>query len=341
MVCADRRADADATYTGPSPFGPFAAAVENPFSHKPSGFIGGSGHGSTFEDLSGQWWHVATQTISIRDRFERRLGLWPVYFTADGTMYVDSYLGDYPTSLSAAANPLERWQQGAGGEPAAAVGTRWTGWNEISLNKPVKASSTAHATQINSYDASLAVDTDGVRTWWAAATGNAGEWLQLDLGYDCRVSGVQINFADEGSTTLGRLAAGAVYQYYAETATGTAANGHPLTWRRLPALDRTHNTRDMPHDYVELSGGSGSGSDGSIFRHLRITNVRSGANSKFSVSGLRVFGSCPVKPPVRTRQPAGTSTRLSHSCRIIWRALLCAVYFLLAQFTAPWFLLAE
>ena len=251
--------------------------------------IGGSGHGSTFEDLNGQWWHIATQTISVRDRFERRLGLWPVYFTADGTMYADTYLGDYPTTLSA---PIRNESEEGGGP---AVGARWTGWHEISVNKPVTSSSVASPNANSSYAASLAVDTDGVRTWWSAATGDAGEWLQIDLGYDCRVSAVQLNFADEGSDALGRLAAGEVYQYFVETATGSPANGHPLTWRKLPALDRTHNTRDMPHDYVQLSGEN-------FFRHLRLTNVRSAGHALFSVSGLRVFGSCPVQPPAAVSQ---------------------------------------
>ncbi len=35
-------------------------------------------------------------TISVKHMFERRLGLFPVTFDADGTMHADTALGDYP-----------------------------------------------------------------------------------------------------------------------------------------------------------------------------------------------------------------------------------------------------
>ena len=211
--------------------------------------------------------------------------MWPVYFTAESTMYVDTVFGDYPTMMLSGSRDLEK----------KGVGQRWSGWNLLSLNKSVSASSCATATpdpetgRTPNYDASMAVDED-VRTWWSAASGAAGEWLQVDLGDDCRVSAIQINFADEGSDALGRLAAGSVYQYYAEVASGD--DTAQLAWMKLAELDRTNNSLDMPHDYAQLSGSV-------IFRHLRLTCVCSGAGSKFSVSGLRVFGSCPREAPAK------------------------------------------
>jgi hypothetical protein len=285
----------DAVYTSQSALGPFTPAAENPFSHKPTGFSGGAGHGSTFQALDGQWWHIATSTISVRDRFERRLSLFPLYFTANGTVYADTYFGDYPTTLPATS----RGRAERSGPP---LGARWSGWHLLSLRKNVSASSCAVPTpdpetgRVPSYNASMAVDED-IRTWWSAASGDAGEWLQLDLGDECQVSAVQINFADEGSNTLGRLGAGSTYQYFVEVAASanSSTTEQGLAWRRLPELDRSDNTLDMPHDYVQLSGNAG-------FRHIRLTCVRSGAGSLFSVSGLRVFGSCPRPPPAKVKQ---------------------------------------
>ena len=109
---------ADAIYTSQHPLGPFVPAKEEPFSHKPTGFAGGSGHGSTFADLDGNYWHIATSTISVRDRFERRLSMFPVFFAPDGTMFADTYFGDYPTRLPARGESPVRAE--------AALGTRWS-----------------------------------------------------------------------------------------------------------------------------------------------------------------------------------------------------------------------
>ena len=44
----------------------------------------GAGHGDTFQDKHGNWWHVASTVISQRHMFERRIGFFPVQFTQDG-----------------------------------------------------------------------------------------------------------------------------------------------------------------------------------------------------------------------------------------------------------------
>ena len=67
----------DGNYVGDNPLGPFEYVEDNPFSFKPGGFIGGAGHGHTFKDKYGNYWHVASMTISVRHWFERRLGLFP------------------------------------------------------------------------------------------------------------------------------------------------------------------------------------------------------------------------------------------------------------------------
>ena len=38
---------------------------------------------------------------------------------------------------------------------------------------------------------------ENVRTWWKAGEKDAAPWLLLDLGTDCTVNAVQVNFADD------------------------------------------------------------------------------------------------------------------------------------------------
>jgi hypothetical protein len=52
----------------------------------------------------------------------------------------------------------------------------------------------------------------------------------------------------------------------------------------IASLDRRTNTRDMPHDYVELPSPLVG------VRHMRITNLHMPGNATFSLSGFRVFG---------------------------------------------------
>lgn len=57
-------------YVSENPLGPFTLLKHNPFSYKPEGFVNGTGHGSTFQDLYGNYWNIGTSTISRRHMFE-------------------------------------------------------------------------------------------------------------------------------------------------------------------------------------------------------------------------------------------------------------------------------
>jgi len=229
------------------PMGPFTYAPYSPFSFKPTGFIAGAGHSSTFAGLDGRFWHVATMTISVRHMFERRLGIFPTWFAKDGELVTDTYLGDYPHDL--------------GGNRGL------VGWMLLSRKKNVMASSTEA-----NHEPEKAVDED-VRTWWSAKTGNPGEWLQIDLQTEKRIDAVQINFADEGSTALGKSQD--VYLYKLEVSPDAEH------WKTV--VDHEQHGRDSPHDYEVLPRDV-------MARYLRLTNVHSPNGAKFSVSDLRVFG---------------------------------------------------
>lgn len=244
---------ADGVYVGDHPFGPFTYQKHNPFSYKPGGFIRGAGHGSTFQDKHGNSWHVTTMTIAVKNNFERRLGLFPAGFDEDGVLFANTAYGDYPHSMP--------------DKPMDASKTRFTGWMLLNYNKPVTVSST-----LGGYEPNFAVD-ENIKTYWSAATGNKGEWLQSDLGEICTVRAVQINYADQDAEFLGKQLN--IYHQYLLSASLDGKN-----WRVV--LDKSSNRTDVPHDYVELPKPAQA-------RFIKIENIHM-PSGKFALSGLRVFG---------------------------------------------------
>lgn len=171
----------DGIYVGESPLGPFTYQESNPCSFKPGGFIGGAGHGHTFLDKYGNYWHVATMKISVRHMFERRLAIFPVYFSENGEMHTNTTWADYPFMV-----PDRKMDFGK--EQCSLP------WNLLSYKKVVTASSA-----LPGYGAEKAND-ELVETWWSAASGKVGEWLQLDLNERKTLRALQINFADQDFT---------------------------------------------------------------------------------------------------------------------------------------------
>lgn len=244
---------ADGVYVSERPLGPFEYQAHNPFSYKPGGFARGAGQGCTFQDKSGDWWHVATIALSVKDNFERRLGLWPAGFDGDGMLYADTAYGDYPTWLP--------------GEAPTHPQNRFAGWMLLNYKGPVRVSST-----LGGYHANNAVDED-IKTYWSAATGEAGEWLESDLGAISTVRAVQINYADQDAEFTGK-SLGVWHRYRLHASLDGAR------WDTM--VDKSANQTDVPHDYVELASPVRA-------RFVRIENVAM-PTGKFALSGLRVFG---------------------------------------------------
>ncbi len=244
----------DGVYIGEHPFGPFTYQDHNPFSYKPGGFAKGAGHGATFQDRFGNWWHVSTMVIDVKNNFERRIGIWPAGFDRDGILYSNTAYGDYPTFLPSAgkAGPLHGM---------------FTGWMLLNYEKPVMVSST-----LGAYEPNYAVDED-IKTYWSAATGNPGEWLRSDLGSVCTIRAIQVNYADQDAVFMGKQP-GLYYQYKIYT----SSDG--LKWTLL--VDKSRNLSDVPHDYDELSRPVQA-------RYLKIENIHV-PSGKFALSGFRVFG---------------------------------------------------
>jgi hypothetical protein len=244
---------ADGYYVSNSPLGPFTYALNNPFSAKPEGYIAGAGHGSTFSDKYGNWWHIATFSISVKHMFERRLGLFPVTFDAQGNMAAHTEFGDLPMIM-----PDHKYTD---------VSELFPGWMILSYKKTGEASSSLTTNPIT-----YAFD-ENVRDYWSAATSNKGEWLSVDLGAIDTVRAVQINFAENNTQLYGRNGIQA-QQYLLEYSTDKK------TWTTL--ADKTTNTEDLTHQFHVMSTPV-------LARYLKVTNYQVPGGT-FAVSGFRVFG---------------------------------------------------
>ena len=247
---------ADAVMEGPSPKGPFKYMDYAPASMKIGGFIGSAGHSCVFQDYHDNYWRVTTMWVGVDGEFERRIGLFPVRFDAQGRMATETALGDTPLVLPAEARKTRT-------SPLA-------GWWVQSYGMKMTASST-----LDGHSPQLAAD-ENVRTWWSAASNNPGEWLQMDLGKATRVNAVQLNFAEQdcgkGKDSLARD-----YHQFK-----LLASEDGTTWRVL--ADRGTGHRCAPHDYIELEKAR-------LIRFLKLENVHMAKGGRFAIRDLRVFGS--------------------------------------------------
>ena len=251
---------ADGVVVGDNPLGPFTPQSD-PLSYKPGGFARGAGHGATFKDVNGNYWHVSTSIICVKNTFERRIGIWPAGFDKDDVMWCNTAFGDYPHKLP---NSLKSSNNTPLGD-----GDSFQGWMLLSYKKPVLVSST-----LASYYANNAVD-ENIKTYWSAASNNKGEFIQTDLGNESTVNAVQINFADQDvdSSFLGK-SLGVFHQYKLYY----SVDGKK--WNIL--MDKSNNKTDVPHEYVELEKPVQA-------RFIKLENIHM-PTGKFAISGLRVFG---------------------------------------------------
>lgn len=246
---------ADGVFTSKDPLDAFAYQSHNPFSYKPGGFARGAGHGATYQDNFGNWWHISTLILGQKNNFERRIGIWPSGFDQDDVMYCNTAYGDYPTFL-----------------PEFAKGKDFTkglfsGWMLLNYNKPVQVSST-----LGGYQPNFAVDED-MKTYWSAKSGDKGEWFQTDLGETATINAIQINYADQDATFTGK-SLGVFHQYK------IYGSLDGKKWKVI--VDKSNNTTDVPHDYLELV-------QPTTARYLKLENIKM-PTGKFALSGFRVFG---------------------------------------------------
>ncbi len=270
---------ATGTYVADSPLGPFEYASYNPVGYKPGGFVQGAGHGNTFQDRSGNWWNTGSPWIGANWPFERRIGLWPAAFAADGQMRVDTRFGDFPHYMPEGK--------------VADIGTLFTGWMLLSYRKPAAASSTW-----KNFTAAGVTDEDP-RTFWVAAKNEPGQTLTLDLGAEKTLRAVQVNFADYESGRYGDAA-----DIYTEFRLESSLDGK--RWNPLAQTEPPR--RDRPNAYFQLPAPVRA-------RYVRYVHGHVGA-AHLAISDLRVFGDAGGKAPaapaqVRVRRTEARELRVS------------------------------
>lgn len=255
---------ADGVVVGDNPLGPFTPQSD-PLSMKLGGFARGAGHGSTFTDQRQNYWHVSTIMVSVKNNFERRIGIWPAGFDKDDVMWCNTAFGDYPHYLPQYLDSIK--MKDSGNRSYESI--NFPGWMLLNYKKPITVSST-----LGGYNANNANDED-IKTYWSAASAKSGEWIQSDLGNISTVHAIQINYADQDvdSDRLGKFN-GQYHQYKIYS----SVDGKK--WYVL--VDKSNNKTDVPHDYIELQKPVQT-------RFIRLENIHM-PTGKFAISGLRVFG---------------------------------------------------
>jgi len=271
----------------------------DPLSFKPGGFARGAGHGATFQDNWQNYWHVSTIVVAVKNNFERRIGIWPAGFDQNDVMYCNTAFGDYPHYLpEGKADHLK---------------SRFTGWMLLNYQKPVRVSST-----LGAHFANFAVD-ESIKTYWSAASSAPGEWLETDLGEVSTIRAVQINYADQDADVLGKNS-GVAHQYILY---------HSKDGKKWEILaDKSQNTTDVPHDYIELTQPVEA-------RYVKIEN-RKMPSGKFALSGMRVFGKGKGSIPPAPKQFFVLRTELDkRSAWIKWSPVDNAYAYNIYYGTAP------
>ncbi len=258
---------ADGLLVGNNPLGPFDAQSD-PLSIKLGGFVRGAGHGATFQDIYGRYWHVSTTVISVKNTFERRLGIWPTGFDKDDHMFCNTTFGDYPHYIPGPTFNGDFYGNEGHSE-------YFTGWMLLNYNKPVQVSST-----LGNYAANQAVD-ELAKTYWSAKTRDKGEWIQTDLGNISTVNAIQINYADQDVSfpkEMDTIFLGKTQGLYHQYKIYSSVDGKK--WTLL--VDKSQNKTDVPHDYIELAKPVQT-------RNIKLENIHM-PTGKFAISGFRVFG---------------------------------------------------
>ena len=240
-------------YTADNPLGPFTYAPYNPVAYKPGGFVQGAGHGNTFQDVYGNWWNTGTPWIAVNWNFERRIGLHPAGFDADGQMFVDTRFGDFP-----------HWLPTKAGQTSAEL---FTGWMLLSYRKTATASST-----LDTFPASRVTD-ENPRTFWVAAQNRPGEWLTIDLGAMYDVTAVQVDYADYKSGLYGT-------DSNVVTRFRLLASDDGQKWAAV--ADLSAEQRDRPNAYLEMTSPVRA-------RFVKYEHIHVGA-ANLAISDIRVFG---------------------------------------------------
>lgn len=279
---------ATGTYVGTSPMGPFTYAAYNPIGYKPGGFVQGAGHGNTFQDLHGNWWNTGTPWIGYNWTFERRVGLWPTMFDADGQMRVSTRFGDFP----------QRLPTGRVTDPDML----FTGWMLLSYRKRAQASGS-----VAGHGPGDATD-ENPRSFWLSPDKAPGATLTIDLGAVKTIRAVQVDFADYQAGRFGDAP-----DIYTEFQLQSSRDGRE--WRPLARTEAPR--RDRPNAYFELPRPTAA-------RFVRYVHGHIGG-AHLAIADLRVFGSAGGAAPAAPELVEATRAADTRDATIRWRRIAGAV----------------
>ncbi|MBE5896918.1 MAG: 1,4-beta-xylanase [Lachnospiraceae bacterium] len=256
----------DGYYESDSPLGPFTLGANAPYSYSPGGFMPGAGHGSTMEDANGNWWHTSTMRISKNHDFERRVGIWPAGFDADGELVCNQRYATWPMEITGGKQDI--WANPK--------------WYLLNYGKDATASSVAGD------NVATNVCDENCQTWWKADTKEAGQWVMVDLGEAMDVRAVQINFGDDKidlAEAPGEIRPGTQARFIDDTVYKTrwileaSTDGENFS----VVEDKSQVETDLPHDLVVRENGISA-------RYIKLTVLEVPYNQPATISGIRVFG---------------------------------------------------
>jgi len=283
---------ATGTYVSDNPLGPFEYAPYNPVGYKPGGFVHGAGHGNTFQDEYGNWWNTGTPWIGYNWTFERRIALFPAAFSSDGQMSVNTRFADFPHYM-----PTGKITD---------TESLFTGWMLLSYRKHATASS-ALGQESDKFSAAHVTD-ENPRTFWVAASSEAGQTLTVDLGGPKTLRAVQVNFADYLSGRY-RDAPDIYTEFTLESS---------LDNKRWQALASTGpERRDRPNAYFQLPTPVRA-------RYVRYVHGHVGA-AHLAISDLRVFGDAGGSAPGTPANVKAVRAEDRRMMTVSWRRVPGAV----------------
>lgn len=331
----------DGVYVGDSPLGPFTACEGNPYSYSPGGFCPGAGHGSTMEDIPGNWWHASTSRISVNHMFERRIGIWPAGFDRDGELFCNQRYGDWPRCVTGekqdpwalpewmllsygkavTASSREMPAGEAGGDTPAAEKRECAGTAiESGEHAAPVAGNRKHAASAIGNQCESAVVDENIQTWWKAAAEDTCPWIQVDLGHPCLVNAVQINFADDmglvpclpqGAKLAGETG-GERYIEERRFQTRWLLEASEDGGKWFIVEDKREAETDLPHDLVIIR-------EGVTARYIRLTVTATPYDVPACISGLRVFGKGKGSAPAQTARVQALRSENRLSMQVGWQ----------------------
>lgn len=248
-------------YVSDSPLGPFKYSQHNPLTFKTTGFAPGAGYGCTFHDKNGDLWTICMIPAFYGGRGGGELALFPTSVDAEGVMHSNTAFGDYPQYYP--------------GIKKDAVDNNFTGWMLLSNKKYAEASST-----LEGFDIKKAVD-ENFMTHWSAKTGDPGEYMTVDLGKECKIYALQVNFDQQDAKVQFGRGFGMVSGLSRYESFTVQISNDNKSWSML--IDKSNNTVDNRHDYTELPQPVNA-------RYVKLTNVFTPDSGKFAVKDLRIFG---------------------------------------------------